>query len=75
MRESNREHGTVVVIGSFDGVHRGHHAIFQAARSAADATGRRCICLTFHPHPKTIVKPSAAPRLLTMPEEKLQSFP
>ena len=64
------QHGTVVVIGSFDGVHRGHQAIFQAARSAADATGRSCLCLTFHPHPKTIVNPSAAPRLLTLPEEK-----
>jgi riboflavin kinase/FMN adenylyltransferase len=65
-----RDKDTVVVIGSFDGVHRGHHAIFQAARSAADATSRECICLTFHPHPKRIVDPDTAPRLLTMPEEK-----
>jgi len=66
----DRQKGTVVVIGSFDGVHRGHNAIFQAARSAADATDRRCICLTFHPHPKTVVAPHSAPRLLTMPDEK-----
>ncbi|MFC1476213.1 riboflavin biosynthesis protein RibF [Candidatus Zixiibacteriota bacterium] len=68
MKEQGKD--TVVVIGSFDGVHRGHNAIFQAARSAADATGRRCLCLTFHPHPKRIVDPDAAPRLLTMPDEK-----
>ena len=65
-----QQEGSIVVIGSFDGVHRGHNAIFQAARSAADATGRTCVCLTFYPHPKTIVDPTAAPRILTMPEEK-----
>ncbi len=69
-KPARNDDGTVVVIGSFDGVHRGHNAIFQAARSAADATGRRCICLTFFPHPKTVVDPNAAPRLLTMPDEK-----
>lgn len=68
MKSQGKE--AVVVIGSFDGVHRGHNAIFQAARSAADATGRRCVCLTFYPHPKRIVDPDAAPRLLTMPDEK-----
>ncbi len=70
--EQKKGHGkaTVVVIGTFDGVHRGHNAIFQAARSAADATGCPCICLTFHPHPKTIVNPAGAPHLLTVPEEK-----
>jgi len=57
-------------MGSFDGVHRGHNAVFQAARSAADATRRPCICLTFHPHPKRVVDPDTAPRLLTMPNEK-----
>jgi riboflavin kinase/FMN adenylyltransferase len=67
---NDRKNGTIVVIGSFDGVHRGHNAIFQAARSAADATGCKCICLTFYPHPKRIVDPDAAPRQLTMPDEK-----
>lgn len=67
---AGQQKSSVVVIGSFDGVHRGHNAIFQAARSAADATDRPCVCLTFHPHPKTIVDPAAAPRILTMPEEK-----
>ncbi len=67
---TNNADKSVVVIGSFDGVHRGHNAIFQSARSAADATGYRCLCLTFYPHPKHIVDPEAAPRLLSLPDEK-----
>ncbi len=69
MKQKNKNK-TVVVIGSFDGVHRGHHAIFQSARSAADATGYQCLCLTFYPHPKHIVDPDSAPRLLSLPDEK-----
>lgn len=62
--------GTVVTVGTFDGVHRGHWAVLQEIRRRAEETGRRSVLLTFHPHPLRIVRPEHAPPLLTTPTEK-----
>lgn len=62
--------GSVVTVGSFDGIHRGHWAVFQEIRRRAAETGRRSVLVTFHPHPLRIVRPEAAPQLLTTPSEK-----
>lgn len=62
--------GTVVTVGTFDGVHRGHWEVLQEIRRRALASGRRSVLLTFHPHPLRIVRPEAAPKLLTTPVEK-----
>ncbi len=40
-----------VAIGSFDGVHRGHRAVIEAAK----ATGLRSCVVTFHPHPRKVL--------------------
>ncbi len=62
--------GTVVTVGTFDGVHRGHWAVLSEIRERALASGRRSVLVTFHPHPLRIVRPEAAPPLLTTSEEK-----
>lgn len=62
--------GTVVTVGTFDGVHRGHWRVLQEVRAHADRLGLPGVLLTFHPHPLRIVRPEAAPRLLTTPLEK-----
>ncbi len=62
--------GTVVTVGTFDGVHLGHRAVLEEIRDRASATGRRAVLLTFHPHPLRIVRPEATPPLLTTPVEK-----
>jgi len=62
--------GTVVTVGTFDGVHRGHWAVLQEIRLRAKETGRRSVLVTFHPHPLKIVRPDQAPPLLTTPAEK-----
>jgi len=64
------DRGTVVTVGTFDGVHRGHWAVLQEIRRRAESTGRRSVLVTFDPHPLRIVRPEHAPPLLTTPVEK-----
>ena len=64
--------GTVVTVGTFDGVHRGHLDVLGKIRARADKLGLRSLLVTFDPHPLEIVNPSAAPRLLTVGREKLE---
>jgi riboflavin kinase/FMN adenylyltransferase len=61
---------TAIAIGNFDGVHRGHQAILQAAREAAD--GRPVIAITFWPHPVAVLRPGQAPALLTALPDRIE---
>jgi riboflavin kinase / FMN adenylyltransferase len=58
---------SVVTVGTFDGVHRGHWMVLEAVRDRAAAERRRSVLVTFDPHPLRIVRPEAAPPLLTTP--------
>jgi riboflavin kinase/FMN adenylyltransferase len=62
--------GTVLTVGSFDGVHRGHMAVLQEISRRARATGRASLLVTFEPHPMEVVNPGAAPPLITTPMER-----
>src|SRR5256885_7677527 len=62
--------GTVATVGTFDGVHRGHQAVLAEIVRRARARGLASLVVTFDPHPLEVVNPSAAPRLLTLPDEK-----
>jgi riboflavin kinase / FMN adenylyltransferase len=62
--------GTVVTVGTFDGVHRGHWEVLAAVRQQADHEQLPAVLVTFHPHPLRVVRPDHAPRLLTTPVEK-----
>lgn len=44
----------VVVIGVFDGLHRGHRHLLSKAVATAKRVNRKSICLTFHPHPRGV---------------------
>lgn len=62
--------GTVATVGTFDGVHRGHQAVLAEIVRRARARGSGSLIVTFDPHPLEVVNPPAAPRLLTLLEEK-----
>ena len=49
-----------LAVGEFDGVHAGHREVIRGADSV----------LTFEPHPRTVVAPQSAPKLLTTLEQK-----
>lgn len=63
---------TVVTVGTFDGVHRGHQDVLRRLSARARALGVHSLLITFDPHPLEVVNPDAAPRLLTVGEEKLE---
>lgn len=52
-------------IGNFDGVHRGHQALFARLGEWGRAHGAKASVLTFDPHPARVVAPERAPRLLS----------
>ena len=61
---------SVVVIGVFDGVHRGHQVLLNRAKEIAD--GRTIIALTFDPHPTKIFAPDKAPTLLVTLADRVE---
>ncbi len=62
---------TVLVLGTFDGVHRGHRALFALGKERAVASGAEAWAVTFDPHPSTVLAPSLAPPLLSTLESRL----
>ena len=60
----------VVVIGVFDGVHKGHQLLLDRAKEIAD--GRSIVALTFDPHPTTVFAPDKAPTMLTTLADRVE---
>ncbi|MQA01414.1 MAG: bifunctional riboflavin kinase/FAD synthetase [Streptosporangiales bacterium] len=61
---------SVVTIGVFDGVHRGHARVVGAAAERARAVGAQTVVVTFHPHPQSVIRPDTALPLLSLPEHR-----
>ncbi|HEX3356823.1 MAG TPA: riboflavin biosynthesis protein RibF [Tepidisphaeraceae bacterium] len=65
--------GSVMSIGNFDGLHRGHARIFEAMHSLRTGSSTQLVVVTFEPHPLTVLRPDLAPPRLT-PSELKQSL-
>lgn len=50
---SKRMRGSVIAIGNFDGLHRGHQAVLKTALDLAKELGVQALVLTFEPHPRS----------------------
>ncbi|MGC4092473.1 MAG: bifunctional riboflavin kinase/FAD synthetase [Polyangiaceae bacterium] len=68
---SHRPPPALVVIGNFDGVHRGHRAVVEAALALSRERGLATRVLTFHPHPSEVLGRGSRP-LLTPIERKVE---
>jgi riboflavin kinase / FMN adenylyltransferase len=60
-----------LAIGVFDGVHLGHQAVISTSAKHAHAANGTSIVVTFDPHPEKILRPAAAPHLLTATQHKI----
>jgi riboflavin kinase/FMN adenylyltransferase len=58
---------SVVAIGEFDGVHRGHQLIVARAAEIGRERGLPVVAITFDPHPDEVVRPAATPRSYARP--------
>ncbi|MEZ4224391.1 MAG: bifunctional riboflavin kinase/FAD synthetase [Polyangiaceae bacterium] len=63
--------GSLVAIGNFDGVHRGHQHVVEEVNQAAAARRLAPLVLTFHPHPAAVLG-KKAPDVLTVLERKIE---
>lgn len=61
---------SIVTIGNFDGVHRGHAEIFAHLKQKSSDRGIPSVVVTFEPHPLKILAPDSAPSLITTFEQK-----
>ncbi len=70
-RRAGARSDTAIAVGSFDGVHRGHVAMFERLLGSARARALASAVLTFEPLPREFFAPAEAPARLTSLGEKL----
>ncbi len=69
---------SVVTLGNFDGVHKGHQAVLSTvvrkAREygSAGPVGAHAVAVTFDPHPVAVLHPERAPQIITSPNQRLE---
>jgi riboflavin kinase/FMN adenylyltransferase len=72
LEEARLDRPSIVTIGVFDGVHRGHQYLLQELVTEANESGRASIVLTFFPHPDVVLKGVEGRYYLTTPEKRAE---
>lgn len=62
---------TILTIGSFDGIHRGHQHLIERVIARAKEVGAASALVTLHPHPKIVLRPHSLLQYLSTIEERL----
>lgn len=70
IQEFSSPAGTIVTLGTFDGVHKGHKSLLDKLISSGKALGYETVVLTFFPHPRMVLQPDADVKLLNTMAEK-----
>lgn len=63
---------SVLTIGVFDGVHRGHQALIAEVKNSAHERGITSVVITFDPHPMALLAPDKSPKMLTSVERRVE---
>jgi len=63
---------TVLTVGTFDGVHKGHQKLIQRLNNRAKEIGGESLIVTFHPHPRIVVQTEPNLQLLNTIDEKIE---
>ena len=74
LRDPTRLTPCVLVLGMFDGVHRGHQALLMRGGELAQEMDFPLCVLSFEPHPLRVLAPHKAPPLLNTLPEKARSI-
>ncbi len=72
IEEVNANRPTVLAVGVFDGVHRGHQALLSEVVKSAEKHNARPAALTFYPSPREVIAGKIGRYYLTSFEERLQ---
>jgi len=70
LADTKLDQPSIVTIGVFDGVHRGHQHLISQLVNAAHSNGRLAVVLTLFPHPDVVLKKLTGRYYLTTPEQK-----
>ncbi len=63
---------SVVTLGNFDGVHKGHRAVLGTLVERAAALGFPAVAVTFDPHPLAVLRPDSAPERITTSSQRIE---
>lgn len=70
LSQAQLQQPSIVTIGVFDGVHRGHQHLIKRLVTEAHATGRQAVVLTFFPHPDQVLRHLQGRYYLTSSEQR-----
>ncbi|MEX0772031.1 MAG: bifunctional riboflavin kinase/FAD synthetase [Balneolales bacterium] len=70
LHEVKRNPASVVTVGTFDGVHKGHKSLISRVVEKARKRNARSVVVSFDPHPREIIDPDFSTKLLTTLEER-----